>query len=78
MTVDDNKSFLLLFGTQTGNAKAIAERIADDAKSYGFLARLESMSSIGEKVGCYSCLVIRYYNSKHFIKRRTVSVFSFN
>ncbi len=63
MTVDDKKGFLLLFGTQTGNAKAIAERIADDANSYGFLARLESMDAIGVKVSLFasgkSVIIIR-------------------
>ena len=46
----ESKDFLLLYGTQTGNAKAIAEKILDIASNKNYCVILESLSAIGEKV----------------------------
>ena len=53
MVVADSKNpnrFLLLYGTATGQAKAIAEEIAEKAPTYGLTADLFELDDIGKKV----------------------------
>ena len=54
MVVGESKHqnrFLLLYGTATGQAKAIAEEIAEKATSFDLTADLFELDDIGKKVG---------------------------
>lgn len=42
--------FLLLYGSQTGQAKAIAEEICEHAGQHGLLAELHCLSETDKKV----------------------------
>lgn len=48
-----NKSnrFLLVYGSATGQAQAIAEEIAEKAPSFGLVAELHSLEETGKRVG---------------------------
>jgi len=49
MDVGPNKRFLLVYGSQTGQAKAIAEDLADKAASHGLEADLQSAEGVDRK-----------------------------
>ena len=50
LEMESADGFLLLFGSQTGQAEAIAEEIYENAVSEGFSADLHVMSLIDKKV----------------------------
>ena len=55
MPVGLNNRFLLLYGSQTGQAKAIAEEIAEKAETFQLHADLHCFSQTEKKVSdcCY-------------------------
>ena len=50
MAVDQKKRFLLLYGSQTGQAQAIAEDICKKAQKRGFIPELHCMSQSDKNV----------------------------
>ena len=50
MTVGREQRFLLLYGSQTGQAQAIAEELAEKAGQAGLQADLHCLSSTEKKV----------------------------
>ncbi len=61
MAEDSLQRFLLLYGSQTGQAKAISEEIAENASKHGLKADLQCLSLTEKRV--------REQNSEVAIKR---------
>ena len=50
LEVDEKTQFLLLYASQTGQAKAIAEEIADNCSQYDLVANIHCMSMTEKRV----------------------------
>ena len=50
MTKHPSNRFLLLYGSQTGQAEAIAEEISETAEKHGLVADLHCLSMTEKKV----------------------------
>lgn len=56
------KRFLLLYGSETGQAQAIAEEINEAASNHDLVPELHCLSQTDKKVGCIVQCNISYRN----------------
>lgn len=55
----DGRRFLLVYGSQTGQAQAIAEQICEEAKVRGYSPELHCLSNSEKKVFTDHCLTLQ-------------------